>query len=280
MPEQAQLTCVSCDASFDPEPNGGFCPDCDTPHPDYGVDDETEDAAAEADAGATDAGADDASTDEPADAAPSYCPDCGADLDPDARADDAEGDLAACPDCGRSVTDESYCPDCGRDLDEVRDQQPGDGDEAEADDGGSPTPAGDDAGGAEADADATDADATDASASEAGTDEAADETAADADTVALVVNGQRYEFEDGDTFGRRDDGWLEDLVAAAGGSDDVAYVSGEHLAFSIENGDAFVVDVSRNGTDLNGTALDGGKAEIEDGDTLTLAERAEVQVER
>lgn len=280
MPEQAQLTCVSCDTSFEPEPNGGFCPDCDTPHPDYGVEADADDAAA-ADGGAAEAESvatgDDAPDEADAEAGPSYCPDCGADLDPDARADEAEGDLAACPDCGRAVTDESYCPDCGSDLEAARAEQAQDADEGETDDAADEESA-DDTTPAEggADEEATTEDESEADdADEESTDDAAD----DEPTVTLVVNGERYEFADGDTFGRRDDGWLEDLVAAAGGSDDVAYVSGEHLTFSIEDGDVFVVDVSRNGTDLNGTALDGGKAELEDGDTLTLAERAELEVE-
>lgn len=282
MSEQAQLTCVSCDTDFDPEPNGGFCPDCDTPHPDYGVEDDAADADdAGADAGepdveeADDADEADAAADDAVAAAGSYCPECGADLDPDARADEAESDLAACPDCGRSITDESYCPDCGRDLDEVRDQQAEAGEE-DADEG-TPTPAPDDA-----DAEAEEADddvAADDGAAAADDDVAADDAAGEVDAIGLVINGTRYDFADGDTFGRRDEDWLEDLVAAAGGSDDVAYVSGEHLAFSVENGNAFVVDVSRNGTALNGTDLDGGKAEVEDGDELVLAERAEVEIE-
>jgi len=99
------------------------------------------------------------------------------------------------------------------------------------------------------------------------------------ESITLVVNGEGYTFEDGETFGRRDDGWLQDLVEACGGSDEVSYVSSEHLEITIQDDGVYVADVSRNGTALNGSPLDGGEAKVEDGDTLTLAERAEIDVE-
>lgn len=281
MSQQGELTCVSCETAFEPEPNGGFCPNCDTPHPDFGVDEEPDAEATSEASDATDS-ASDASVDgatggheaevESGDeaAAPdaesfTYCPDCGVELSTVGDADE-ESPIAACPDCGRSVSNESFCPGCGTDLDEVREQA---SEADEADDGASP----DDADAADSDV-ATDADAT------ADADDGADDAAeAGAETVTLVVDGERYSFGDGDAFGRQDGGWLEDLVAAAGGSDDVAFVSSEHLEFEIDDDGAYVVDVSRNGTTLNGTELDGGKAKLADGDTLTLAERAEIEVE-
>lgn len=266
MPEQAEqdeLTCVSCDTTFDPAPNGGFCPDCDTPHPDFemgddGADDSADDEAesAEVEYDESDGAAD--SSDEDAAA---FCPECGADLDADrdAESEDSDG-LSACPDCGHSVTDESYCPQCGTDLDAVR---------AEADD--------------EADEEAAD-DSADGDEAESGDEDADDESESEddeapAEPITLVIGDESYGFGDGDTFGRQDKAWLEALVSEAGGSDDVAYISSDHLEFAVDDEGATVRDTSRNGTKLNGTDLDGDAKELEDGDTLELAERAEITVE-
>lgn len=256
MSEQSELSCVSCETTFDPTPNGGFCPNCDTPHPDFGHDEEVdEDEAVDEHESTADEESGNAheteTTDDHATDAPSFCPDCGFDLTGELGADPetVDSDIQACPDCGRSVTDESFCPDCGTDLDELR--------EATSDEAEEP---------AETEPPETE-------------DPADSEPASVPDAVTLVVNGEEYTFEDGETFGRRDDGWLQDLVEASGGSDEVSYVSSEHLEFSFETDGVFVVDVSRNGTSLNGTALDGGKAKLSDGDTLTLAERAEIDVE-
>jgi hypothetical protein len=259
MSEQSELSCVSCETTFDPTPNGGFCPNCDTPHPDFGHDEEVDDEAAvdEHESTADEEPADAepaAATESPAAEGPSYCPDCGFDLTGELGADPdtVDSDIRACPDCGRSVTDESFCPDCGTDLDALREATADEPDDAvEADD-----------------PEETSAPDPDES-----------EPASVPDAVTLVVNDEAYTFEDGESFGRRDDGWLQDLVEASGGSDEVSYVSSEHLEFSFEDDGVFVVDVSRNGTSLNGTALDGGKAKLSDGDTLTLAERAELDVE-
>lgn len=321
MATQGKLTCVSCDTAFEPEPNGGFCPDCDTPHPEYerrdtvdadeaGADDEQveseaseqvgtdepdgdgadagtaggeadpDDADAEAPGEEDDAGAveaddagietadegDDADADaEPddgsaavvacpscgsdADASASFCSNCGTELDADADADEAaSGDLSACPDCGTSVGDESFCPSCGTDLDAVRDaaDDPDDGDDA----------------GGEADE----------------ADEADDEPVVP-ESVVLVVAGESFELRDGDTFGRQDEGWLDALVTACGGRDEVSYVSGEHLRVEVDDDGAYVTDLSTNGTALDGEELDGGRAKLADGSTLELAGRAEVGVE-
>lgn len=234
MADQGELECVSCDTTFDPAPNGGFCPDCDTPHPDFEMDedgasaDESPDAGSDADAQADDSQQEPDSVGEHSMA---YCPECGADLDSVGSAGgDVSGDLDACPDCGHAVTDESYCPNCGTDLDAVRD--------------------------------------------DAGSE---DESAPDA--VTLVIDGESYTFGDGDTFGRQDGEWLDALIAASGGSDDVAFISSEHLQFSVDDDGFYVTDISTNGTKLNGTELDGDEAKLEDGDTLELAERAEITVE-
>lgn len=97
--------------------------------------------------------------------------------------------------------------------------------------------------------------------------------------ITLVVNGRRYSFDDGDTFGRREKPWLDDLVAAADGHDEIPFVSGDHLEFSVEGEEVFVTDVSRNGTTLNGRDISGERARLSDGDTLVLAGRAKVGVE-
>jgi len=119
----------------------------------------------------------------------------------------------------------------------------------------------------------------------AGEDAGADDGTGDgpagtgAGPITLVVNGRRYSFGDGDTFGRREEPWLDDLVAAADGHDEIPFVSGEHLEFSVEGEEVFVTDVSRNGTKLNGRDVGGERARLSDGDTLVLADRAKVGVE-
>ena len=299
MPEQSLLQCVSCESTFEPTPNGGFCPDCDTPHPEYGHQDAADESAGESadeesavevaqgevklDEGETDAAERDASASSvddsvadddddvlAVDASKTVCPDCGAvfvtdadaaaveEAERDEDADTEEADLTECPDCGHSITDEAYCPSCGTHLDAIRTAE-------EATD--------------DADEEATD----DAIDDTAGTDDVAAEEAEDEgdeapESLTLVIDGESYTFGDGDTFGRQDEDWLDDLVTASGGPDAVAYISGEHLQFSIEEDGVYVTDVSRNGTELNGTELNGGKAKLEDGDTLNLAERARIDV--
>lgn len=97
--------------------------------------------------------------------------------------------------------------------------------------------------------------------------------------VTLVINGERYTFGDGDTFGRREESWLQDLMAASGDHEEVSYVSSEHLEFDVKGDGIYVTDLSRNGTELNGKDLNGDEAKLEDGDTLVLANRAEIDVE-
>jgi len=88
MSDQSELACVSCETAFDPAPTGGFCPDCDTPHPDFEhgeADDEgdvEQTEAEESEAGGADAEPDDDAETAPSsdDAAPSYCRDCGAEI--------------------------------------------------------------------------------------------------------------------------------------------------------------------------------------------------------
>lgn len=301
MPEQIELSCVSCDTSFDPAPNGGFCPDCDTPHPDYdggdsdddGDDgdepveaefDEDEDVPEEAD-DESEAETDDDDTETGDDESPDDADEDVADVDDDTddETDDDEIDvdvddddepdeddepanddlecrscgtsvdesMSFCPDCGTEVTvdDEpelSACPDCGYSVD----------DESYCPDCG-----------------------THLDPIREGQEPADDESADDEpDAVTLVIDGEEYSFTDGDTFGRQDADWLEDLVAACGGREAVTYVSSEHLEFAIEDDGVYVTDVSTNGTKHNGTDLDGDEAKLEDGDTLELADRAELEV--
>src|SRR6056297_125234 len=131
MSDDATLECVSCETTFDPAPNGGFCPDCDTPHPDFEIatDEESKDGGSTGDE--TDETAGDAGGDSAADGASegddsvsadsiSYCPDCGTDIADAVTDGEGDSELDACPDCGRAVSTESYCPDCGTDLDEAR----------------------------------------------------------------------------------------------------------------------------------------------------------------
>lgn len=313
MSEQTALDCVSCETTFDPSATGGFCPDCDTPHPDFGhstvedddpaeeadtdgdepeesttdeadgsesvdeadgsesVDETTGEPTPSTESAGTEAPGEQTTDDpeqsdsEPAaegddpavspDDVPTHCPECGAAiLGTDEAADDsdpASGDeLSACPDCGRDVSDEAYCPDCGTDLDAHRNQE---GDEDET----------------------SEERPTDHRETEAVTNEDRVPT----DSITLVVNGEGYEIADGDTFGRADEEWLDDLVVASGGSEGVSYVSSEHLTFSFEDDGVYVTDHSRNGTMHNGTDLDGGRTRVEDGDYLTLAKRAEIKIE-
>ena len=323
MPEQSLLQCVSCESTFEPTPNGGFCPDCDTPHPEYGHQDtadestgesadeesavevaqgdvtleegETDAAEGEASASNVDAPvADDGDAVSAVDSSKTVCPDCGAVFVPDAdaaaveqaereeEADTGEADLTECPDCGHSITDEAYCPSCGTHLDAIRTaaEPTDDVDEEPTDDAGEEVT--DDVEEVATD-DADEETAEDEDDDTAGADDVAAETAEGEgdeapESLTLVIDGESYTFVDGDTFGRQDEDWLDDLVTASGGPDAVAYISGEHLQFSIEDDGVYVTDVSRNGTELNGTELNGGKAKLEDGDTLSLAERARIDV--
>jgi len=314
MSEQSgQLTCVSCGTEFDPAPTGGFCPECDTPHPDHDIDAVAADAeAAEADADpaddeepavdadAADTGADAAAADD--DEAEEPGADADAAAEPDVDTEDAEaaeadaeiadadveeeaaeggeedaGDEAAaeaeCHSCGATVdADASFCPECGADLSVEPDDEP---DEEPAED--DPLAACPNCG-------------TDVSGEsfcpECGTDldavrerlEGEDATSVPT-AVTLVVNGEEYEFGDGDTFGRQDRDWLGDLVEAAGGRDQVTYISSEHLEFEVTEEGVFAIDVSTNGSRHNGEEMDGGRVELADDDTLELAGRAEVGVE-
>lgn len=294
MSTQTELTCVSCGTDFDPEETGGFCPDCDTPHPDFERDEAAdEDAVSEADAEPADdedAGADadaepdatddaDAETEaeaeaDEADAEPAVDetddataePD-PADVDDEAEADeepddpepaetiecascgnDVDPDFEFCPSCGDDLkaagepVELDVCPDCSEDVDEGMSFCPNCGHDLEA-------------------------------ARQPGDADGAPEE------VTLVVNGESYSFGDGDTFGRQDEDWLPDLVEASGGRDEVAYISSEHLTFSVDEDGVHVSDTSANGTTLNGDDMDGETETLADGDVLTLADRAEIHVE-
>ncbi|WP_435344636.1 double zinc ribbon domain-containing protein [Haloarchaeobius sp. HRN-SO-5] len=260
MAVQDELECVSCENTFDPGPTGGFCPDCDTPHPDFemsAVDDgASESGESESDADEQSVESDAEPSEDPGEADESTdeeCSSCGSTVDPDAAfcancgaelgAEDEpessdEDELTECPNCSNSVGDEAFCANCGTDLDAIRagdDADAGSDDEADADD----TP----------------------------------------DSVTLVIDGESYSLGDGETFGRQDEAWLDDLVSASGGRDEASYISGEHLEFEIGDDGVFVTDLSTNGTSHNGDDLDGGRTELEDGDTLELADRATVDVE-
>ncbi|SFR92387.1 FHA domain-containing protein [Halomicrobium zhouii] len=289
MSDQSELACVSCETAFDPAPTGGFCPDCDTPHPDFehGEADDADDAeetgddevkAEEAETGATEPTDEEATTSSDDGAAPSYCRECGAAI----GAESASSDTTECSDCGRTVAaDASYCPDCGTAI-EADETADGPEDEptvvADAD---SDEAAGDDAA-TDDDAAAAEAETQDAGTEDAQTDvESPDSGDAESvpEEITLVVNGESYTFGDGDTFGREDEEWLEDLVVAGGGADALSYISSEHVEFAIEDDGVYVTDVSRNGTLLNSTKMEGGTEQVSDGDFLTLAGRAEVEVQ-
>lgn len=285
MSEQSELTCVSCDVAFDPAPTGGFCPDCDTPHPDFehGAADEADDAEADESSDET-ARAADVAESEPStdDASASYCPECGTAIGADA---DSTASTTECASCGETVAaDASYCPACGSGLDAGEATEEPAADAAETDEGAAESE--EDAAESEEEApeSGTKTPEPDAGTQGSGTQtpepEPADagDSAAVPDEVTLVVNGESYVFEDGDTFGRRDEEWLEDLVVAGGGADELSYISSEHVEFAIEDDGVYVTDISRNGTLLNATELDGGTERVADGDFLTLAGRAEVEV--
>lgn len=325
MQNQSELTCVSCENTFDPTPHGGFCPDCDTPHPDFGRPEAesdggtTENAPAEADeaeiqqavsedeeeaADAEDDGdvADLDEVDDDAEVDDEVEPDdevadvddeaddvdedaevddddgleeveSDDDLDDDAEADDdvedaddnldADAEGEECGSCGTAVEPSaSFCPECGASLDEEEEEAP---ELSACPDCGS--------------------DVDDESfCPECGTDldEARDRLGGEgaAETgVTLVIDGDSYSFADGDSFGRQEEDWLESLVRAAGGREEVKYISSDHLEFSVEDDGVYVSDVSTNGTLLNGEDLEGGEAKLEDGDELELAGRATIQIE-
>ena len=320
MENQSTLTCVSCESTFDPAPHGGFCPDCDTPHPDFGRS-ETEEEDAEpaeetaesesdgskdpaaiqealeeddedADADAVDE--DDAETDEAdGDEAESEDEESEGEVkedDSDVEGDDAEvddesedieedaaesdvdeGNDAAdedtdpgtvdCGSCGATVdAAASFCPECGSEIDADEPEEPVELDACP------------DCGYSVDDESFCPQCGTDLDAIRNG--EGGDST-----EVTLVIDGESYTFGDGDTFGRQENEWLEALVRASGGPEEVKYVSGNHLEFSVEDDGVYVTDASTNGTDLNGEDLEGGRSQLEDGDTLTLAGRAEITVE-
>jgi hypothetical protein len=102
---------------------------------------------------------------------------------------------------------------------------------------------------------------------------------ADSGIVTLELNGTSYSFADGETFGRREAPWLDDLKMACDGHEEIPYVSSDHVEFTAEDGEVYVEDLSRNGTKLNGRELDGQRATLSDGDTLVLADRAKIGIE-
>jgi len=96
--------------------------------------------------------------------------------------------------------------------------------------------------------------------------------------LTLVINGEEYQFADGETFGRRPGPWLDDLKMACDGSEGLSYLSSEHVKFTVEDGNVYVADLSQNGTKLNGRDMSGRLEELSDGDTLVLADRAKLGV--
>lgn len=96
--------------------------------------------------------------------------------------------------------------------------------------------------------------------------------------VTLVVNGESYGFGDGDTFGRQDAPWLEDLLAACDGREGLQRISKDHVEFAVRADGAYVHDIGRNGTSLNGRDLDGMEAKLTDGDRLVLGDEARIEV--
>ncbi len=336
------LTCVSCDNTFEPAPHGGFCPDCDTPHPDFGRPEAEDDADAEQDPDDGEAdSADDGATEDADEAAdvdedePAADDEDADDLDADAEetdevaesevdADEAEEAVDDEADHLDEADDESDLDDAG-DLDDEADGAGAD-DESEVEDDESEVED-DESDDTEADGDdgtaecgscgaSVDADASfcPECGSELGDDEnepeelsACPDCGTDVDDesycpscgtdldavrdrlgesdgdapreVTLVVDGDSYTFGDGDTFGRQENDWLESLVSASGGREEVKYISSEHLTFSVEDDGVYVTDTSTNGTSLNGEDLDGDRTELEDGDELELAGRATVRVE-
>lgn len=311
MADQTEFNCVSCETTFDPAPNGGFCPDCNTPHPDY-------DAPNDADGTEEDSDEDDSDTIERiTDASGSEAveritdaddalegddagddtsePETGvddgsdeADVD-DGAETDADGDGAEadepgtieCQSCNSAVdASAAFCPSCGTELEDDQ------ADESEDDESVELTACPDCGNsvddesfcpncGTDLDAVREGGDADDAADDSATTDDATDDVPAE---VTLEIDGEEYTFGDGDVFGRRDEEWLADLVSASGGREEARYISSEHLEFSVEDDGVYVTDVSTNGTKHNGTAMDGSEAKLEDGDTLELADRATLDV--
>ncbi|SDR17519.1 double zinc ribbon domain-containing protein [Natronobacterium texcoconense] len=332
MQEQVTLKCVSCDTSFEPGPNGGFCPSCDTPHPDYaGSDGDGDEEATEDDSEST--GVEDDESEDVVDEAETD----ESKVDDDSDADEQEEAVEGAEPDGESAEDDELEEEAAEpeaetveddaDEDELEEEaaEP-DVDESQVDDESEPDQADETAAdedeptadetchscGAEVDASMAfcpdcgaeleeddEPELTACPSCENPVDDEAycpscglhldpiregEESADDASTadvpeeVTLVINGEEYTFGDGDTFGRQDGEWLEDLVEASGGRDEVTYVSSEHLEFSVEDDGIYAVDVSTNGTRHNGTEIDGTSAKLEDGDSLELADRAELEV--
>lgn len=310
MAEQTEFSCVSCETTFDPSPTGGFCPDCDTPHPDYdapGSDDSADDTETDGDDSeavddvaddgddATDTEADDGGEEEleyvedpedddeadaedaeeqsDAEVEDSEDDEAEPDADVEDEADDDESnadepEMLECQSCESAVdASAAFCPNCGEELE----------DETEAEDDLVELAACPDCGNSVDDESFCPSCGTDLDAiRESGTVEEEDDDVPQ--EVTLEIDGESYTFGDGDVFGRRDEVWLADLVSASGGRDEARYLSSDHLEFSVEDDGIYVTDISTNGTKHNGTAMDGSEAKLEDGDTLELADRAEIDV--
>jgi DNA-directed RNA polymerase subunit RPC12/RpoP len=187
--------------------------------------------------------------------------------DADSQEDSATADDVECASCGSAVDpDSAFCSNCGAEI--GAEDEPESSEDELTECPNCSNSVGDEAFCANCGADLD--------AAREGDDADADDAP---DSVTLVIAGESYSLGDGDTFGRQDEVWLDDLVSASGGRDEASYISGEHLEFEIDEGGVFVTDLSTNGTNHNGEGLNGGRTELENGDTLELADRATIDVE-
>lgn len=276
MSSQSQLECVSCKQSFDPEPYGGFCPNCDTPHPDYEIAESSGNSSARENSNNNsqqdltecwDCGAE-------VDASNQFCTNCGVDLDDepkDAPPQPPQPKLTDCPSCDADIdSSASFCPECGSELSE--DMEEGQSKElTECPDCGTSVD-------------------NESFCMNCGTDldeirDSRESSSVDGKTISdstdqpsLIIAGESFRIEDFNTFGRQNEDSISALVDAAGGQDKVKRISREHLEFNVSGNRVSVTDISRHGTDYNGRSIDGEKVKLSDGDILTLADVADIEV--
>lgn len=182
--------------------------------------------------------------------------------------DESQEQQITCPGCGTSLdTETSFCPNCGEDVSGV---EPGEKEQLLTN----------------CPSCGTDVDETDSFCRSCGehldahregefADEEGDDTVEAAEektpeTLLLRTRGRELTVADGDAIGRE----LRSIITETGGNEDEAVrVHREHVKFVREDGQFYLVDLGRNPTDLNGTALQKGDRElINPGDELTLSE--------
>lgn len=237
------VTCDSCGKSFDADVTGGFCPQCGAKAPDS----------------------------VPGNKGPQSIDDSGGDGSddgPDGKPGDGPsvtGDATfACPSCGEVLqASASFCSSCGEDVSDYPKQDDADDDGDDVDtcpDCGAQLSGGE------------------AFCSQCGADIPGDGSSDDSvETVELVVGNDTVEVEDGDVRGAE---WRQKLYEGGLDKSDAKRISRTHLEFERRDDGLYVTDAnSSNGTEYNSKELTPGEyRKLEDGDKLTLAGVAEIEV--